>query len=102
MAVTNHERVGKALDLIKEGLQPFVEREMKAQYSQSWLEQVRLSVAETQQPKRVHDNYSTPTCRAAFIGKHPTPTDAERMLRGELTRLFGKTKDLIREMEVTV
>src|SRR6266540_6762342 len=30
MAITNHERIGKALDLLKEGLQPFVEREVKA------------------------------------------------------------------------
>jgi predicted AAA+ superfamily ATPase len=49
MAITNHERVGKALDLIKEGLTPFVEREMKAKYKHAWLEQARLSVAESQQ-----------------------------------------------------
>jgi len=48
MAITNHERVGKALDLLKDGLQPFVEREMKAQHAQLWLDQVRSSVAETQ------------------------------------------------------
>src|SRR5271165_2450674 len=48
MAITNHERVGKALDLLKDGLQPFVEREMKAQHAQMWLDQARLSVAETQ------------------------------------------------------
>jgi len=30
MAITNHERVGKALDLLKIGLGPFVEREIKA------------------------------------------------------------------------
>jgi predicted AAA+ superfamily ATPase len=30
MAITNHERVGKALDLLKAGLGPFVEREIKA------------------------------------------------------------------------
>ncbi|MDF0643108.1 MAG: Swt1 family HEPN domain-containing protein [Nitrospira sp.] len=48
MAITNHERVGKALDLLKEGLQPFVEREMKAQHAQQWFEQVRASVGETQ------------------------------------------------------
>jgi predicted AAA+ superfamily ATPase len=48
MAITNHERVGKALDLIKDGLQPFVEREMKAQHAQIWLDQVRSSVADTQ------------------------------------------------------
>ena len=48
MAITNHERVGKALDLLKDGLQPFVEREMKAQHAQLWLEQVQSAVAETQ------------------------------------------------------
>ena len=30
MADTNNERVGKALDLLKEGLAPFVAREVKA------------------------------------------------------------------------
>ena len=29
MAITNHERVGKAMDLLREGLAPFVERELK-------------------------------------------------------------------------
>ena len=29
MAITNHERVGKALELLKAGLGPFVEREIK-------------------------------------------------------------------------
>ena len=29
MAITNHERVGKAMDLLKAGLGPFVEREIK-------------------------------------------------------------------------
>src|SRR5207302_8346628 len=48
MAITNHERVGKALELLKDGLQPFVEREMKAQHAQLWLDQVRTSVADTQ------------------------------------------------------
>jgi predicted AAA+ superfamily ATPase len=48
MAITNHERVGKALDLLKDGLQPFLEREMKAQHAQLWFEQVKASVRETQ------------------------------------------------------
>jgi len=48
MAITNHERVGKALDLLKDGLQPFVEREMKSQHAQLWFEQVKASVRETQ------------------------------------------------------
>src|SRR6266851_3797570 len=32
MAITNHERVGKAMDLLKQGLGPFVEREFKDFY----------------------------------------------------------------------
>src|ERR1035441_1062060 len=32
MAITNHERVGKAMDLLKQGLGPFVEREFTNSY----------------------------------------------------------------------
>ena len=32
MAITNHERVGKGLDLLKGGLGPFVDREFKSAY----------------------------------------------------------------------
>ena len=32
MALTNHERVGKALELLKQGLGPYVEREFKSTY----------------------------------------------------------------------
>ena len=48
MAVTNHERVGKALELLKDGLVPFVERELKVQYAQLWFDQARASVSESQ------------------------------------------------------
>lgn len=48
MAITNHERIGKSLDLLKDGLQPFAEREMKTQHAQLWFEQVKASVRETQ------------------------------------------------------
>ena len=37
MADTNNERVGKALDLLKEGLAPFVAREVKAALSDKQL-----------------------------------------------------------------
>jgi hypothetical protein len=30
MALSNHERVGKALDLLKDGLAPFAEREFRS------------------------------------------------------------------------
>ena len=47
MAITNQERIGKAMELLKEGLQPFVEREMKAQHAQRWFEEARDSVSDT-------------------------------------------------------
>jgi predicted AAA+ superfamily ATPase len=36
MAVTNRDRVGKALELLKAGLYPFVERELKAKFGDQW------------------------------------------------------------------
>jgi predicted AAA+ superfamily ATPase len=48
MAISNYDRVTKVMDLLKAGLQPFVEREMKAQHNQLWLQEARASVAETQ------------------------------------------------------
>src|SRR5947199_5632328 len=33
MATTNHERVGKALELLKDGLGPFVDREFRSMYA---------------------------------------------------------------------
>lgn len=36
MATTNQERVGRALELVGEGLRPFVEREMKAAFGDKW------------------------------------------------------------------
>ena len=48
MAISNHERVGKALDVVKDGLQPFVEREMKSQHAQLWIEEARGAVSESQ------------------------------------------------------
>ena len=41
MAISNHERVGKALGLTKAGLRPFVEREMKAKYGDNWAFEVK-------------------------------------------------------------
>jgi predicted AAA+ superfamily ATPase len=37
MAISNHERVGRALNLLKDGLYPFVEREMKAIHGDRWV-----------------------------------------------------------------
>jgi hypothetical protein len=44
MAITNHERIGKMLDLLRGGLAPFVERELKSQYEQQWFDQLKASL----------------------------------------------------------
>ncbi|MFZ1708759.1 MAG: Swt1 family HEPN domain-containing protein, partial [Anaerolineae bacterium] len=37
MAITNHERVGKALELLRDGLRPFVAREMENKHGKYWI-----------------------------------------------------------------
>lgn len=44
MAKSNHGRVGEALDLFNNGLQPFVERELEAVYKDKWQETVQQSI----------------------------------------------------------
>lgn len=41
MAITNRQRVDQALDLLRDGLVPFVEREMQNHYQQKWLTTAR-------------------------------------------------------------
>ena len=48
MAISNHERVGKALELLKDGLQPFVERELKQEHQQHWFEELKSSLSSQQ------------------------------------------------------
>ena len=47
MAITNHERVGKALDLLKDGLRPYVERELRARYGGNWANEVKAMLNDT-------------------------------------------------------
>ena len=47
MAITNHERVGKALELLKAGLGAFVERELKAKYGSGWAFEVKDVLSDT-------------------------------------------------------
>ncbi len=43
MAITNYDRVGKALELLREGLRPFVARELEAKYGKYWITSVTAS-----------------------------------------------------------
>lgn len=36
MAITNHERVGKALHLLREGLAPYIEQQLRSVYHDTW------------------------------------------------------------------
>ena len=45
MAVTNQERVTKAMDLLRDGLRPFAERELKAKYGDRWPAEVKAALA---------------------------------------------------------
>lgn len=46
MAISNHERVSKALILLSQGLYPFVEREMRVAYGDRWIVAATPSVPE--------------------------------------------------------
>jgi hypothetical protein len=65
MAVTNHERVGKALDLLKEGIAPFVARACKAKYGDNWVQVVT-------------GNSGLP---AGAAGRKVSPTDSQFLLK---------------------
>lgn len=37
MSITNYDRVGKALELLRDGLRPFIERELSAKLGKYWI-----------------------------------------------------------------
>lgn len=47
MAITNQERVGKSLSILREGLLPFVERELQAKYGEGWAHEVKEILEDT-------------------------------------------------------
>lgn len=55
MAMSNRDRVGKALEVLGDGLQPFIERELKAVHADKWQE------ALTDGPSRTPDRKKAPT-----------------------------------------
>lgn len=44
MAISNHDRVGKALELLNKGLLPYIEQEMIAIHKDKWLEVAKQSI----------------------------------------------------------
>ncbi|MHB1543734.1 MAG: Swt1 family HEPN domain-containing protein [Gammaproteobacteria bacterium] len=47
MALSNFDRVGKALDLLRGGVAPFVEREFKAKYGDHWASSIQDVLSDT-------------------------------------------------------
>jgi len=58
MAKTNRDRVGEGMELLNKGLQPFIEREMKAVHGEKWKGIAEQSVTEGGAKKKV--NWSDP------------------------------------------
>ena len=54
MALSNHERIGKAIALVGEGLAPFVARECEAQFGRSWPAAVQRVETRGGSPRQVN------------------------------------------------
>jgi predicted AAA+ superfamily ATPase len=52
MAISNRERVGRALESLQQGLYPFVEREMRAKYGDKWVVAATPFVSEDRNLRR--------------------------------------------------
>jgi len=52
MATNNRERIDKALQLLAQGLYPYVEEEMKAVYSQNWFNTAKSSLPDNKIPNK--------------------------------------------------
>ena len=70
MAITNYERVGKAMELLKAGLAPFVEREFKNLYKgQALVEAQRFMSSERLEANRPVHGLGCCSAPAANVGR---------------------------------
>ena len=46
MAITNYDRVGKALELLRDGLRPFVERELATKYGSRAAAEIKTALSD--------------------------------------------------------
>jgi predicted AAA+ superfamily ATPase len=90
MAITNHERVGKALGLLKDGLRPFVERELKSQLGDNWGGEVKETLSDTRLGGGKGDALQDVAVQLVIMDRHwsavfrKTLGKAERSLVNEL------------------
>lgn len=70
MALSNRERVGKALDLLKQGLGPFVQRELRSHYGDDWWEQGIVGRLRAPTGREALDAEGTPEERFEKLDTH--------------------------------
>ena len=99
MAVTNAERIGRGLELLKTGLYPFVERELKGAYKQKWQETVLPNFPDWQtrayELKRGEVNWDVQALLSVMLGQwnevfKRTLGTSERTLVNELIQVRNK------------
>jgi predicted AAA+ superfamily ATPase len=91
MAPSNHERIGRALELLNAGLMPFFERELRGAYGDQWQDEARLALNDPRQAgaRREGAHWDTTAMLGVMIGHWQkvfsrTLGQAERSLIGEL------------------
>jgi ribonuclease-3 len=55
MELSNHERIGKALNALQQGLYPYVEQKMQAKYGKTWISQAVSQLQNHQKSSRYTD-----------------------------------------------
>jgi Swt1-like HEPN len=94
MAITNKERIGRALDLLREGLYPFVEREMLSIHNKYWEKQASSHLCEDRNLKR-----------SIAQRLQEDVADLINVIFGEWRTVFGQTlgnaeKNIVGELKV--
>lgn len=89
MAQSNHERVGKALDLLNKGLIPFVERELQAIHGERWFGVIEAGPRDTSRNREGKPHWDTQALLTVMWDQwHPvfrkTLGQSERTLVSEL------------------
>src|SRR6266508_3045023 len=79
MAPSNHERIGRALELLNAGLMPFFERELRGAYGDQWQEEARLALNDPRQAGARRD------------GAHWDPTAMLGVMIGHWGKVFSRT-----------
>lgn len=70
MAISNLERIGRAMELLRDGLRPFVEREMKARAGENWPDQVRETLSDTRLWGRKTDTLQDVAVQLVVMDRH--------------------------------